>query len=153
MQRGTGQRHTNASSGQSVDHLLCLCPRIMSVCLPAHPQHGDKETLELSLRQTLQNDKNMQQAWEEGRGKGAGWGNGVIQHITNLELVKRASLGHIILQSRAYSSSHPLLIYTFWVGFPWACWCIYHGHSKPWAGKLLSSLSKVLLSTIHKGKN
>jgi len=53
----------------------------MSVCLPAYPQHGDKETFELSLRQTLQIDKNMQQAWKEGRGKGAVWGNEAMPFI------------------------------------------------------------------------
>lgn len=84
MQRGTGgQRHINTHSGPSMGHLSCLHPRVISVCLPAHPQYRDKETLELSLRQTLQIGKSMQQAWKEGRGKGAGWGNGVMPFNTS----------------------------------------------------------------------
>lgn len=138
-------------------HLSCLHPKIMSVHL-AHPQHRDKETFELSLRQTLQTDKSMQHAWEEGRGKGAGWRNRVIQHVTDFGAGEKSKprAAHAPEQSPLILTSLPHL-YTLGrismgllVDTPQAS--LQGGNYKPWAGKLLPSLSKALLSTIHKGK-
>lgn len=53
----------------------------MPVCFPVYPHHKDQVMLELPLRQTLQIHKNMGQAQKEGRGKEAGFGNGVMPCI------------------------------------------------------------------------
>lgn len=159
MQRGTGgQRHINTSPGQSVGHLSYLHPRIVSVCLPAHPKHGDEETFELSLRQTLQIGKSMQQAWEEGRGKRAGWGNShSTRHRFGAGEKSKPGAAHAPEQSPLILTSPPHLYILgrismgLLVQIPQAS--LQGSNSKAWAGKPLPSLSKALLSTIHKGRD
>lgn len=149
MQRGTGgQRHINTRSGQSVGHLSCLHPRILSVCLPAHPQNADKETFELSLRRTLQINKNMQQAWKEGRGNGAGWEYGVMPFKTSSIWSWR--------REEAWGNSCPLIP----TPHPIHKFLLVHApqasplskNSKPWAGKLLPTLNKTLPPHHPQGK-
>lgn len=121
----------------------------MSVCLPAYPQHGNKETFELSLRQTLQIDKNMQQACKEGRGKEARWRNGAMQFIPSSGEMSKSRAAHTPEQSPLIPTPLPrlhafgrisMVAGTYTAGIP--CSSNPSVTTTPWAGKPLPSLSR-----------